>query len=473
MSGVMNDALATVIVDLPWLRKLAARLACGDAGEADELVQQTLEVVVRHAPDLQRRGARGWLATVLRNRWKMGRRAANRRAAREQAAAEPHTPVEPTDELVRVELLGFVLARIQGLDELDRKIVTLRYLDELEPATIAARLAMPSATVRSRLHRALARLRAELDAHCGDRRWALVLAGHMPLRTSAGAGVVANVSVSGMTAAIGAPLAVALVVATWIALDPPTRPGPASSQAPLSTPRPVTPARPPAWDQPAVLGEASPAPRFAGVREEATASAAWSSTLDRAAAIEGAKRALAEFYDACADDLGTARGRLIVRGEIVGSPDVGTFFTALASVEPEVDDPAALECLIESVLGFRGPAPREPLVATTTMSFLGEMPQGMDPEAWTLAMFDAVIWAHLDELDACDASDEPAGSLRLQFEFGEGPQPTAVRTDGSDVAGPFARCAAALAASWRFPRKLAGARLEHALEFPLEPLPPL
>jgi hypothetical protein len=63
------------------------------------------------------------------------------------------------------------------LEDPYRTAILLRYFEGLAPAAIAARTGTPLRTVHTRLHRALARLRAELDrAHGGDRRaWLLAL----------------------------------------------------------------------------------------------------------------------------------------------------------------------------------------------------------------------------------------------------------------------------------------------------------
>jgi len=120
---------------------------------------------------------RGWLSTVLRNRFRMARRGGTRRAIRHDAAAATvSVGADPVDELVRLEPVGLLIERLRSLPELDRQIISLRFFDVLDAAEIGARLSIPHATVRSRLHRALARLRLEIDVHYGDRRtWALLL----------------------------------------------------------------------------------------------------------------------------------------------------------------------------------------------------------------------------------------------------------------------------------------------------------
>ena len=84
--------------ELEGLRALARSLVRGDA-EADDLVQDTAVAAITHPPDADR-PVRPWLATVLRNRWRMNRRAESRRRAREEAAAE--TGVKRGDKVIQL-----------------------------------------------------------------------------------------------------------------------------------------------------------------------------------------------------------------------------------------------------------------------------------------------------------------------------------------------------------------------------------
>src|SRR5439155_7912608 len=82
--GVTPDS---VLGELEGLRALARSLVYGDA-DADDLLQDTAVAALQHPPaDTGQRPVRSWLAAVLRNRWRMDRRSAARRRAREQAAA--------------------------------------------------------------------------------------------------------------------------------------------------------------------------------------------------------------------------------------------------------------------------------------------------------------------------------------------------------------------------------------------------
>jgi RNA polymerase sigma-70 factor (ECF subfamily) len=474
----MTDGFATITRDLPWLRSLAVRLARGDGDAADDLVQETLHTAWERAPpEAALHSPRGWLATVLRNRLRMTRRGDARRAVREShGATDPVEVRTPSDELARLELLGLVMERLQALPELDRRIITLRFFDDLDAPAIGARLSLPPATVRSRLHRALARLRDDLDAHHGgDRRsWALLLGAPLPVPATTGslAGAIAMT----MTAKLGLTIAVAVVAfAAWRAArtaPAPTTPAAVTVAAPLPSPARAggaapdrDPANERAWqDRRAVIRGrigARPAPDVPAV-----ASVAADDAL-----VAQATAALHEAFAACTE--GSERpiaGRMVVRATIIGSDDVGTIFESIEPVDPATRDVDTLECLIESSYAFVGPAPRAALDTTTTIAWLGAQPEGLDDDAWRREMFDATVISHLSEVRACEAGAPGVrGVLRLAFEFADDPTPTSVRTEAGEVADAVVQCALEAARGWRFPRKFAGRTMTSALTFPIDP----
>ena len=69
--------------------------------------------------------------------------------------------------MVAAEERAWLLAHLDRLREEDRTILTLRYILELPEAEIAAALGCRRGTVKSRLHRALGRLRTQVlaEAH--------------------------------------------------------------------------------------------------------------------------------------------------------------------------------------------------------------------------------------------------------------------------------------------------------------------
>ncbi|MEZ5966737.1 MAG: sigma-70 family RNA polymerase sigma factor [Planctomycetota bacterium] len=151
-----------------FVRALVRSLLRTGDGE-DDIVQRTwLQVLLRRPRDGER--GRQWLGQVARNLTRDHLRATRRRSAREQRAARPDL-VPSTAEIVQREAeRKRVVEALLGLAEPYRGALLLRYFDDLSPATIAARLGVPGATVRARLQRGLGMLRAKLDDEYGDRR---------------------------------------------------------------------------------------------------------------------------------------------------------------------------------------------------------------------------------------------------------------------------------------------------------------
>jgi RNA polymerase sigma factor (sigma-70 family) len=149
--------------ELAGLHALARSLVHGDA-DADDLIQDTAIAALAHPPD-EDRPVRPWLATVLRNRWRMDRRGRARREAREQAIAlalaqHDHDAPEAIDRARTLERLASALV---ALDEPCRDVVIRRYFDGQSSAEIARSLGIPAGTVRWRLKTGLERLRAALE----------------------------------------------------------------------------------------------------------------------------------------------------------------------------------------------------------------------------------------------------------------------------------------------------------------------
>lgn len=146
------------------VRKLVRELL-GDATAADDVVQQTWLTALRRPPvPMWRLGA--WLAGVARNhardqlRGEQRRRARERRVARAESDASSESASEGLDQLEQIEL---VVEAVRQLSVRNREIVLLRYYEDLPPAVIAERLALPVATVKTRLRRSLEELRRRLE----------------------------------------------------------------------------------------------------------------------------------------------------------------------------------------------------------------------------------------------------------------------------------------------------------------------
>ena len=143
-----------------------AYLIVHDAAEAEDAAQEGF-VRAYGALDGFRVGEpfRPWLLRIVANQALSGRRAATRRGTlvdryeRETAGA-----VEPSPEAVALghERRDVVLAGLAQLRPDDQQVLYLRYFLDLGEAEVAAALGCARGTVKSRLHRALERLRPVL-----------------------------------------------------------------------------------------------------------------------------------------------------------------------------------------------------------------------------------------------------------------------------------------------------------------------
>lgn len=143
---------------LPRSYRLAG-LLLGSASEAEDAVGDALERAWREFPRLRDRDRfSAWFDRILVN----GCRDRLRRRARlrfvEIEAEMPATAVDPFARILEGDA-ALRAVRLLGADE--RIVIVLHYWADLTLDEIAVRLACPRGTVRSRLHRALERLRAD------------------------------------------------------------------------------------------------------------------------------------------------------------------------------------------------------------------------------------------------------------------------------------------------------------------------
>lgn len=161
-----------LLQDIAWLRRLARTLA-NDRDDADDLVQEAWIAAWRRQPDATR-PMRAWLTKVVRDLAGMKHRSDRRRAARHALAADAQAPAAPDELLAQIRLHKLLVELVIELDEPYRSTIIGRFVEGRTSASIAQALGIPAGTVRKRLHEALSRLRAGLDANAtGDRkRWA-------------------------------------------------------------------------------------------------------------------------------------------------------------------------------------------------------------------------------------------------------------------------------------------------------------
>ena len=143
-----------------------AYLVTGNAADAEEAAQDAFVKAYR-ALWRFRPGApfKPWLLRIVANEARNRRRSAGRRAALAlRATQEPPGEAAPSPEaaLLGAERREELVAALNRLDERDREALACRYFLDLSEAETAATLGVRPGTVKSRLSRALERLRAEL-----------------------------------------------------------------------------------------------------------------------------------------------------------------------------------------------------------------------------------------------------------------------------------------------------------------------
>ena len=160
------DAYAALVRHHQAVAFRTALLICGDEAEAEDAAQDGF-VKAQRALGGFRPGqpVRPWLLTIVANEARNRRRAAGRRAAATlRLAAVPDRPAtSPEEALLAAERRDTLLAGLGGLRPEDRLVIGCRYLLELSEVETAAALGVRPGTVKSRLSRALGRLREVLD----------------------------------------------------------------------------------------------------------------------------------------------------------------------------------------------------------------------------------------------------------------------------------------------------------------------
>jgi RNA polymerase sigma-70 factor (ECF subfamily) len=140
----------------------ARRLLPG--AEAEEAVQEALvrAWTRRHACRTPE-APLPWILEITRNE---SRRLLRRRARRPHPAPVDPVPCEPEaedDMLTGTTTRVTVEQALARLQDADRRVLRLRYADDLTQAEVARRLGVPEGTVKVRLHRARGRLRTLLE----------------------------------------------------------------------------------------------------------------------------------------------------------------------------------------------------------------------------------------------------------------------------------------------------------------------
>lgn len=148
-----------------YLYNLAVRLT-GSRAEADDLMQETCLRIYKYLNRFRGESLRGWLRTIMVNAFYYSRRNVSKQpVSLESLPAEGALlsagEGEP-ERLLDAQSLGDVERALQRLSAEHRAILVLREIEELSYEELAEQLNVAVGTVRSRLARARAALRAEM-----------------------------------------------------------------------------------------------------------------------------------------------------------------------------------------------------------------------------------------------------------------------------------------------------------------------
>lgn len=139
----------------------AAYLIVHDAAAAEDIAQEAMLAAVRAIDSFDRRRPfRPWLHRIVVNRSLDWLRA---RARRPEVSSEVTGYLE-SEAREPDRLSDDLMAALAELEPADRALVVLRHLLGYRASELGRMLDMPAATVRTRLARALARLRAHLES---------------------------------------------------------------------------------------------------------------------------------------------------------------------------------------------------------------------------------------------------------------------------------------------------------------------
>lgn len=452
------------IADVQWLGRLARRLAA-DADDADDLVQETL--VAAWSQPAREGAQRPWLVAVLRNRLRMLGRTRVRREAREDATEAPSAAQRPDAELERIELLRCLLAELEALGSEDRMIVVRRFFDGEDATEIGHALAMPAATVRSRIHRSLQRLRTRLDQRFGDRRtWCAALGlvpevgGEQPASTR-GETTMSTSSISSIMAKglIACSVAVAAGGVAWAA----TREAPKREAAVANSDAAPTSAK---ADRTARVTESRE--RWEDRRARIRA------VIPRgAAALAAAPRETDDGYrslvNACLEDLESeVNGALTLQVTEIGAPDVGVIYDDVVIVETTLDDEDVLTCITESMYGFVGDAPSEGYERMSQRTM--QIGDAMEPDVVGQRMFDAIVGAHIGEVRHCQtkvAEGEASGTLDVAVTIGADQLAAKVEVVDTTLPVDVQTCVVGAMQRWLYPKPIIGKTFEYGYALPL------
>ncbi|MGH1345869.1 MAG: RNA polymerase sigma factor [Nannocystales bacterium] len=365
--------------DLAQLRSLARSLV--SVQEADDLAHEGW--IASHGASHD--GHPAWWRTVLRRRRDMTVRSDLRRQSREARTEAGHTEATPPDAaLQRNELCEALQRALAHLDPQDRDLVLRRYCEGHTAGELSTEFGLPSSTVRTRLSRSLQRMRDHLDRTGGRAAWMSAAVAWSP-ESLTSPGVLA-VSTSTTTKAIAATAFGSLLVAC-IAMTQDDTEAPDESELPAATATATAATKLDAtsddgsakgrrkrWEslrgaiasrrakrdkpdsEPSVLGDRTHEDVLAEMEDELQRFEALGPLM--ASVLEQGVPLFVECLEALPKG---ATGKLHLRADVIGEPELGAIVESVEVVDDSLDEPAVEECLRESAYSIALESVDEPV----------------------------------------------------------------------------------------------------------------
>ncbi|HZU88229.1 MAG TPA: sigma-70 family RNA polymerase sigma factor, partial [Stellaceae bacterium] len=153
---MLDERAVLIEAQIPGLRRFARALSRGDRERADDLVQDGLERALARWPERRPEGnLRGWLYTIVYNRF-ISEERARRRRGRELPfadAGEAELPEVDGGQYAALHFRDF-LRVLRELPEEQRSVLMSIAVEDLSYREAARALGVPVGTVMSRLWRA-------------------------------------------------------------------------------------------------------------------------------------------------------------------------------------------------------------------------------------------------------------------------------------------------------------------------------
>lgn len=164
---VIADTGGGAVIECDWreARRRCLALAISllhSRHDAEEAVQEALSRGLRHAASCRnRRDPVPWLMTITRRECaRLACRRLERGEVRLEACGEWDDGHDTSQAVASIVDLREVLAQ---LSDGDRRLLTLRYVEQLTQPEMAQALGLPEGTVKTKLHRVRARIRTKME----------------------------------------------------------------------------------------------------------------------------------------------------------------------------------------------------------------------------------------------------------------------------------------------------------------------